>query len=165
MIARGLDPQATHHRDFPSGSRNAWREPEHIPLESIRFERQEYAPAFESGAISCRPGDSTRWTSALGMKARVLWKLFEWGASTRRAAGRAPWVIRQHETAPSRLAFQRVSVIKRGFEPPGSRAAAAVLVLLQTRSKQAKSKQAKHRLLHNDEKDAVQPRRRAKCPS
>jgi hypothetical protein len=37
---------------------------EHIPLKSIRFERQEYAPAFESGAISCRPGESTRWTSA-----------------------------------------------------------------------------------------------------
>jgi hypothetical protein len=41
---------------------------EHIPLESIRFERQEYAPAFESGAISGRPGDSTRWTSALARK-------------------------------------------------------------------------------------------------
>jgi hypothetical protein len=38
---------------------------EHIPLKSIRFERQEYAPAFESVAISCRPGDSTRSTSAL----------------------------------------------------------------------------------------------------
>jgi hypothetical protein len=39
---------------------------EHIPLKSSGFERQEYAPAFEAGAISCRPGDSTRWTSALG---------------------------------------------------------------------------------------------------
>jgi hypothetical protein len=29
---------------------------EHIPLESIRFERQEYAPAFESGAISGSAG-------------------------------------------------------------------------------------------------------------
>jgi putative copper resistance protein D len=38
---------------------------EHIPLESIRFERQEYAPAFDSGAIPGRPGESTRWTSAL----------------------------------------------------------------------------------------------------
>jgi NADH-quinone oxidoreductase subunit M len=42
---------------------------EHIPLESTRFERQEYAPAFESGAISGRPGDSTRSESALAATA------------------------------------------------------------------------------------------------
>jgi hypothetical protein len=29
---------------------------EHIPLESTRFERYEYAPAFESGAISWSNG-------------------------------------------------------------------------------------------------------------
>jgi hypothetical protein len=44
---------------------------EHFPLKSIRFEQQEYAPALESGAISCRPGDSTRWTSALAVHGQV----------------------------------------------------------------------------------------------
>jgi hypothetical protein len=44
---------------------------EHIPLESTRFERREHAPAFESGAISCRPGESTRWTCALAYGGRV----------------------------------------------------------------------------------------------
>jgi hypothetical protein len=43
---------------------------EHIPLKSIQFERQEYAQAFESGAISYRPGDSTWPESALELGPR-----------------------------------------------------------------------------------------------